>query len=123
MEVMMDRKEVLQTLRRFLVTRQTTLRNALDGDLIALREPVHGDIVDATIISVHGAISSQLAEVESHELTAIDMALERWDQGIYGVCEDCAKDISTERLTALPYATRCIECQRKHEKRVGVVNW
>jgi DnaK suppressor protein len=37
-------------------------------------------------------------------------AIERIDQGRYGICEDCELPIETERLEALPQATRCKEC-------------
>jgi len=33
----------------------------------------------------------------------------------YGRCEDCGARISTERLRAVPFARRCVECQRKAE--------
>ena len=46
----------------------------------------------------------------------IDEALEKINEGTYGVCESCGDPIQPERLEALPYATRCIECQRKDEE-------
>lgn len=49
-------------------------------------------------------------------LTAIDGALERLDAGTYGACESCGEQISGERLEALPYATKCIDCKRREER-------
>lgn len=45
----------------------------------------------------------------------IGEALEQMDKGEYGNCEDCGREISLERLEALPYTTLCIECQREEE--------
>lgn len=57
----------------------------------------------------------RLAEVSSWELRAIDRALNRARVGKYGECEDCGKSIPLSRLNALPYAVRCVGCQRQFE--------
>ena len=60
-----------------------------------------------------------MAQAESHELHAIEEALERMREGRYGLCDECGESISTERLQALPYATMCIACQRAKEPGGG----
>ncbi len=55
-------------------------------------------------------------EHETAELAAIDAALERLAQGLYGQCSDCGVDIPLERLQAYPMALRCIGCQTQAEK-------
>ena len=42
----------------------------------------------------------------------VNEALERIEEGMYGVCANCGKPIMAERLEALPYAEFCIDCQR-----------
>lgn len=51
-----------------------------------------------------------------HRIQAIDLALQRWEEGKYGVCEHCGQEIPFERLEALPYTTVCTECSRLEEK-------
>ena len=46
------------------------------------------------------------------ELSAIDAALMRIDDGSYGVCRRCEKPIGAGRLEARPAAELCIECAR-----------
>ena len=46
----------------------------------------------------------------------IDRALKRIDDGTYGTCEVCGKPIGEERLEARPWATLCIDDQRKREQ-------
>jgi len=46
-------------------------------------------------------------------------AIERIDQGRYGTCEDCELPIETERLEALPQATRCKECAAAARQRLN----
>lgn len=49
-------------------------------------------------------------------LTQVEAALQRLDQGVYGICENCGREIDVERLEALPYATLCITCQSEAEQ-------
>jgi DnaK suppressor protein len=46
----------------------------------------------------------------------IDRALERIDEGTYGVCERCGKPIEKARIKALPYATLCIKDKQAQER-------
>ena len=61
--------------------------------------------------------SLNLASVEQQTLYEIDEALKRIEEGIYGDCLSCGKKISVQRLKALPYASFCIDCQEKEEKK------
>ena len=46
----------------------------------------------------------------------INLALEKMDNGTYGICDVCGKAIPEARLMALPYANLCIEDKQKEEK-------
>lgn len=43
-------------------------------------------------------------------------ALDRIDEGSYGLCKECGCTIPLERLSAVPYAVRCVECQAGEEE-------
>ncbi len=60
-------------------------------------------------------VEHALGYSESKLLEKIDYALERIDQGTYGICENCKKEINIERLKAKPSVSLCIECQTKKE--------
>ncbi|MBE3554502.1 MAG: TraR/DksA C4-type zinc finger protein [Thermicanus sp.] len=51
-------------------------------------------------------------QAESY-LDEIDLALSRIEQGIYGLCEECGRPISEERLEVIPTARFCLEHQRE----------
>jgi len=72
-----------------------------------------GDIATATF---DREMASTLEDNSTHVLTEIDAALKRIDEGTFGVCTRCGKPISAERLEALPWATLCIDDQRKQER-------
>ncbi|MEA2608054.1 MAG: DnaK suppressor protein [Chloroflexota bacterium] len=47
----------------------------------------------------------------NQHLEVVEAALARLDDGSYGRCIRCGRDIPPERLDALPWAAHCIECQ------------
>jgi DnaK suppressor protein len=51
------------------------------------------------------------ADLASRHLRDIDFALQRLEEGTYGVCVDCDGQIPARRLRALPWASRCVGCQ------------
>jgi len=50
-------------------------------------------------------------------LMKVNHALDRISEGTYGICENCGKPISEERLKALPYTTLCIDCKKSAENQ------
>lgn len=50
-------------------------------------------------------------------LEQIEHALERIDEGSYGICESCGNPIGKMRLQAFPRATLCLTCKQKQERR------
>lgn len=56
-----------------------------------------------------------LVESERKELFEIDRALQRLEQGSYGICEGTGQPIPRPRLEAIPYARYSVEYQRKLE--------
>ena len=57
-----------------------------------------------------------LSENVKDILKRVNEALERIDNGTFGVCQMCSQPIPEERLKALPYANLCISCKQKEEK-------
>lgn len=50
-------------------------------------------------------------------LEQIEHALDRIDEGTYGICESCGQAIGKMRLQAFPRATLCLSCKQKQERR------
>ena len=59
-----------------------------------------------------------LASSEGRRLYEVDDALRRLykEPETFGVCENCGKDITFERLEVIPYARRCVDCQTEAEE-------
>ena len=57
-----------------------------------------------------------IASGESERLRDVSDALRRIEEGGFGTCEGCEKEIPKKRLEVFPAARYCIECQSKLEK-------
>jgi len=116
----MKRNEFLKETEKRLRGRRDALRRALAGDMTSLRsqhDEAVGDEIDAAIATEQAELRSQMASFESRELAQIESALEKIRHGRYGRCESCDEPIAPLRLKALPYATECIGCARRDERR------
>lgn len=60
-------------------------------------------------------VEAALESLERHR-NAVRAALQRIEQGSYGQCIGCGKDVPPGRLEARPDAARCVACQAKHDR-------
>lgn len=58
-----------------------------------------------------------LANNAREMLAQTEHALERIEDGTYGVCESCGQPIGKMRLMAFPRATLCLSCKQREERR------
>jgi len=87
-------------------------RSEANGDLSSM--PIH--MADLGSDNFEQEFTLSLMQTEEGVLESIETALEKVEDGIYGLCEDCGNPISKARLTAIPYATMCIKCAQKNER-------
>ena len=59
----------------------------------------------------------RIRDRERKLIEKIKDALERIDNGTFGICEVCGRRKGEERLRARPVTTRCIDCKKKQEAR------
>lgn len=78
------------------------------------------DSVDMSLQDVNQEIAFRLGERQSQNVADIDQALMRMDEGSYGTCARCGKDIPERRLEALPTARYDAECQSLIEADEGL---
>ncbi len=57
----------------------------------------------------------RIRDRERKLIIKIREALQRIEDGSFGICEACGDDISIERLKARPVTTLCIDCKRRQE--------
>jgi RNA polymerase-binding protein DksA len=60
-----------------------------------------------------------LSAGQRYQLREIDDALQRIEDGTYGICEVTGQPINKERLKAIPTARLCVEAQEEEDARMG----
>jgi RNA polymerase-binding protein DksA len=121
-------KRELNEFRRILEAE----RERLSQELEAIEE--HLPEVEQVSMDASGGYDEDLADVASDTferekgfaiensvqdlLTQVEEALNRIDEGTYGICEVCGQPIHPDRLRALPYARLCINCKAREEQAI-----
>ena len=110
----------LDDLRRMLEGRRAQLAHDVQDRIRGVRSEGLGDrdVVDAaesSEVDIQGEIGFALIQLKSETLKMIDTALRRIDQGVYGDCFECGREIAEARLRALPFAVRCRDCEAVRE--------
>lgn len=113
----MDKKQ-LQHYKKILLKKREELlesikRNPFKEEGVEARK---GDLADLSDRNSNNVISIHLKETEAKLIRAIDEALLRLENGKYGICTTCGKEISKARLEAVPWTRLCISCKEKQYK-------
>ena len=112
-------KKMLLSLRERLVGKvdfmqgETLKKSRQDASGDLSNVPIH--MADVGTDNYERDIMIELIQNGEEGVRNIDTALEKIEEGAFGVCELCAKKINKERLKAVPYAKLCIDCQREEE--------
>jgi DnaK suppressor protein len=81
------------------------------GELVSSSADNH--IADTATDTYDREFDEGLGEDAGRQLTQIDAALQRLEDGTYGTCQACGGEIGEERLEAIPFTTLCIDDARK----------
>ena len=117
----LENKEVkFETVRRKLIgIRQSLLSEskAEIDQILNQEDKYNGASDDGDLADISFRDLMQAATLTRHQaqLRAVEEALLRIEDGVYGICEDCGEEIPIDRLNAMPFALRCVDCQERHE--------
>jgi len=113
----------LHEIESLMKARRDALLAEIRSEVARSRDESFGELAGPVTDSADEASADLLSDVDNAEVTrdllevrAIEAAQERMAEGQYGECVDCGAEIDFARLRANPAATRCIACQRVHEK-------
>jgi len=125
-----ERRKRIEAQKARLVARLEEIQGGVEHNLETYHSsaPVaRGDASDLAADSLDSDTALQLVQSSSSEITQIDEALRKIEDGSYGKCESCGEDIPWTRLEAVPYAIFCVECKRRQELAAqsegGPVGW
>ena len=103
----------LQDIRRDLNwTREQLLQrlNRIRDDAGHRLQPLSADAGDRAQETQNDEVLDRLERSTVALVGQYQHAMERIDQGLYGLCEECDYPIENDRLEAVPQATRCSAC-------------
>ncbi|HEV8629396.1 MAG TPA: TraR/DksA family transcriptional regulator [Thermoanaerobaculia bacterium] len=109
----------IEVVRRRLTDQRNEILAMYEHDVKAGQEASDegsDDIVDRANNAYSRELLFSLSDGERHTLLRIEEALQRIEQGVYGVCTNCSNEIRPGRLKAMPWARYCIDCQELAEK-------
>jgi DnaK suppressor protein len=89
---------------------------SLDDEIDELAHSSDNHLAETATATLGREIDHTLGENSEEVLNQIDRALRRIDDGTYGTCGTCAREIAPERLEAYPWASLCIDCKREAER-------
>lgn len=86
----------------------------------------------SVLLTLRSRLQAQIEESDEYEsaetraifadaryrLAQVNEALERMEEGKYGLCVECNAQINADRLVIQPFATRCLGCQERHDRKV-----
>lgn len=79
----------------------------------AAKDPL--DFTDQASVESELDLNIHIKEREGRLIAKVREALERIEDGSFGICEECGADIAEKRLKARPVTTLCINCKRQQE--------
>lgn len=102
----------IATRRRQLEDRLALLESKLRDLERELDQPMPKDDEDRATERESDEVMESMGREGLHEMQMIRAALDRIDNGTYGICAKCGDPISKERLDAVPHAPLCRDCAR-----------
>ncbi len=103
-----------EEIRQRLVARRSALMERLERFEEQLNEPSDPDAEERSVEREDDEPMESLGLAGQKEIEAIDAALKRFDDGVYGICVTCGDKIRPERLKLVPQTPFCADCAR-HE--------
>ena len=102
----------LELIRLVLLDERARLLEEIGEAIVAPGQMTYGSQAAAASQVFAQQRDLALRDRSDQQLVLVDEALARLEAGTFGTCVRCGARIVTERLEALPWAARCIDCQR-----------
>lgn len=107
---MREIKKKLIAQKKALLSEAVEALNKLPGQI------VFPDLGDQASAEIDRSFMLRLRGRERKLLKKIEDAIDRIEQGLFGICDRCGEAIDIKRLEARPVTTMCIECKTQQEE-------
>lgn len=108
-------------LEHFRVLLNTMLEDALKQGEMTLEDmtdnnEIFADPADRATMESDRAFTLRIRDRERKLIKKIRAALQRMDDGVFGICDECGEEIGVARLNARPVTKLCINCKSRQEE-------
>lgn len=112
-------KETLEKFKNQLIQKRDDIMNEAGRTLSDMTDNNDNipDPNDRATIESGRSFELRIRDRERKLLSKIEEALERVEEGEFGICEDCGEEIGIKRLEARPVTTLCIDCKTIQEQK------
>ena len=110
-------QERLDYFRKILTDQLAALLGQADATVMDMTDAggTFPDPTDRASLESDRNFTLRIRDRERKLISKIREALQRMDEGEFGICESCGEEIDAKRLEARPVTTLCIECKTKEE--------
>ena len=98
-----------------LATLRDEHRGSLDDEVEETSPTNDNHLAETATATLGREIDYTLGDNAEQVLSEIDAALTRVEDGTYGTCVNCGREIPHARLEVNPWASLCIDCKRRSE--------
>ena len=108
-------------IRRSLLERRRELQNEIQSRVRDVREVGsnnhhhRADLRETVEAEPEDDLVFALIQMRAETLERVNEAVRHCEQGTYGYCVDCGEGIEASRLSAVPFAVRCRDCEEMRE--------
>jgi len=116
-----DRREI-EKLKRMLLEKREEIIGGVKQIRASSQEMGQDgiqDMADEASNIYNQEVLMSLNENQRRLLRKVDEALDRIEEGTYGICDSCGKPIVLKRLRIQPFTNYCVQCQESIEKQTG----
>ena len=114
----MNKAEVNRFKAVLMKTREAIVGKARERESIWIAPS--NELMETVQLAGEREFAIRALESQTKSLAQIDAALERIEDGDFGVCLECEEQISAKRLAAVPWAIYCLHCQELEDTRQTV---
>ncbi len=119
------KKKDLEFFKEYLSERLEELLSQADNTVSGMTAQKENfpDPTDRASLEADRNFMLRIRDREHKLIKKIKKALDRIENGTFGICDACGEDISIKRLKARPVTTQCIDCKTKEEaqeKALGI---
>jgi DnaK suppressor protein len=112
----MDKRK-LAKYKDMLLTSKAEILRELELENENIMHSEQGDLVDIADVVINNELLNRLSDLDIQKIKLIDKALEKVEDGTYGVCEGTGKTIPEARLNAIPWTPYTVDYAEQMEKQ------